>query len=114
MKSLYYKIITFSALLVPASTFAQGYRGGDDVTGGKTFSTFVYGLGDVFTTIFILIIGASFVAFLWGLAIRLIQIGNSDKQKEAKQIMIWGIIGLLVSVSIFGILNMGVETFSAL
>ena len=114
MKNLYYKIITLSTLLLPVSTFAQGYRGGDDVTGGKTFSTFVYSLGGLFNTLFALIIGASFVAFLWGLTIRLVQIGNSDKQKEAKQIMVWGIIGLLVSISIFGILSLGVATFATI
>ncbi len=110
MKQVYYKAITLTALTYPTSIFAQGFRD-NDVTGGKTFSSFVYGLEGAFNTLFMIIIGVSFFVFLWGLAIRLIQIGSSEKQKEAKQIMVWGIIGLLVSVSIFGILSIGVATF---
>ncbi len=104
----FHKIIIGFAVLLPLVTHAQ-FR--DNAATDKNFSTFVYGLNGVFNTALTLIIAASFLAFLGGLGIRLVNIGNAEKQKEAKNIMVWGIIGLLVSVSIFGILSLGVDTF---
>ena len=101
-------------MLLPAVSFGQiqDPTSTTGAAGGKTFATFVYGTSIFFSTLVGIIIALSFLAFLWGLAIRLIRIGNQEKQQQAKYIMIWGIIGLLVSVSIMGILSVGLLTFA--
>jgi len=100
------QLIIVSLLVAnPVLMFAAGEAN------GKTFSSFVYGLGNIFQTIMSLILGLSIIVFLWGLAVRLLQIGNSEKQAQARYIMLYGIIGLVVSFTIVGILNVGLNTF---
>lgn len=87
--------------LTPALVLAQRPTGTD-----KNFSTLVYSLGSFFQGILIIIIGLSFVVFLWGLARTLLHVGSPEKNAEAKTLLIWGTIGLLVSLSVIGILNL--------
>jgi len=87
----------------PVITFAEGTD--------KNFSTLVYGAGDFFGRVFMLIVALSVLAFLFGLTRVLLGVGSSEKQSQAKAIMVWGIIGLFVVLSIMGILNLGLNTF---
>ena len=89
---------------LPAVTLAQG------AAEGKTFASFVYGLGSVFSGLFGMLMALAAVAFLWGLMRTLLATGQEQKD-NAKAIMIWGIIGLVVLFSLFGILNLLGSTF---
>jgi len=56
-----------------------------------------------------LLMGVALVQFLWGLAGLL---SDSKKKDEAKERMIWGIVGLFVMVSVWGIVNLLVNSFN--
>src|SRR3989344_2505513 len=57
------------------------------------------------------LIGASVLVFIWGLFIYMTNVGDEEKQKEGKSIMIWGIIALFVMFSVFGLVNLLIGTF---
>ena len=55
------------------------------------------------------LIGASVLVFIWGLFQFIM--GDEEKKKEGKDIMIWGIIALFVMFSVFGLVNLLIGTF---
>lgn len=111
MKSFIALLITF---LVPALTFAQQFDllPSDEKLAGteKTFATLVYGAGGFFQSILVTIIAASFLFFIWGLARNLLRVGTEEGRKASKNIMVWGVIGLFVSMTVFGILTIVLAT----
>jgi fumarate reductase subunit D len=74
-------------------------------------SIFKYILNLINSYIIPIIIGLAVVAFLWGM-FKLINAGDDEgKRKEAKDIIIYGIVGLFVMVSVWGLVNILVGTF---
>jgi uncharacterized membrane protein YidH (DUF202 family) len=58
-----------------------------------------------------LLIALAVVIFLWGV-VKYITAGSAeDKRAEARNTMIWGIIGLFVMVAVWGLVNILVSTF---
>ena len=52
------------------------------------------------------IFAIAFIVFLWGMFTTFIIGGsNEEKQKEGKQLMLWAIIGFVIMVSLWGIVN---------
>jgi FtsH-binding integral membrane protein len=51
-----------------------------------------------------LVIGAAVLVFLWGILKFVIASSEEDKAK-GRQFMIWGVIGLFVMVSVWGLVN---------
>jgi cobalamin biosynthesis protein CobD/CbiB len=66
-------------------------------------------LWDYLVYVLIFFIPISF--FLWGMAVFILNAGNEDKRKEGKQRMFWGIIILVVMVSIWGIVSLLASVF---
>jgi hypothetical protein len=60
-----------------------------------------------------LIFLAGFAYFLWGLTTFIISLstGDESKLKEGKQHMLWGIVGLVVMVSVYALIAMILATF---
>ncbi|MDO8510440.1 MAG: hypothetical protein Q7S15_02340 [bacterium] len=58
-----------------------------------------------------IIVGAALVIFLWGLARFILNVGSSKDQEEGKSLMKWGILGLFIMVSVWGILLILVRSF---
>ena len=66
------------------------------------------GIIKIFTDIGLAIIpflgAVAFLIFVWGVA-RFIKSAGSEKEiKESKNLLIWGVVGLLILVSIWGIM----------
>lgn len=57
-----------------------------------------------------LLIALAIVFFLWGVFKFMIQEG--DKKEEGREFMFWGIIGIFVMVSVWGLVNILVNTFN--
>jgi hypothetical protein len=58
-------------------------------------------------TLIPLLFGVALLVFLWGIFKYFILGGGDEgKREEGKQLMLWAIIGFVVMVSIFGIVNM--------
>lgn len=66
---------------------------------------------DLINTILPIIIALALLYFFWGLAQFVLAAGDETKQGEAKSIMIWGVIALFVMISVWGLVNILVETF---
>ena len=51
-----------------------------------------------------LLASVAFLTFVWGVARFIKSAGNETEVKQSKQFLIWGIVGLFVLVSIWGII----------
>ncbi len=60
-----------------------------------------------------LVFAIAFIVFIWGVFVYFIQ-GGSDEEKrtQGQQLMLYGIIGFFVMVSVWGLVNILVGTFS--
>lgn len=101
MKKLKTKISISSVLyFVPMFVFAQG-------TG---LSGLFIKISDLLNAVIPLIIGLAFVVFLWGVYKYIVAPGPEEKSK-GKDTIIYGIIGLFVMLSAWGIVNILTQTF---
>ncbi|HWC58037.1 MAG TPA: hypothetical protein VG621_03795 [Candidatus Paceibacterota bacterium] len=51
------------------------------------------------------------VVFLWGVMEYIRGANNEDKRKTGRQHMLWGIVGFLIMLGVFGIINIVLGTF---
>ena len=98
MKTLL-KILPFTAL-TPMLALAQGEMG--EVS--EFLSNIVTFMNETLVT---LIFALAFLVFLWGMFKTFI-LGGSDegKQEEGKSLMVYAIVGFVIMVSLWGIVNM--------
>ncbi len=61
---------------------------------------------DLIALIIPVIAGLALLAFFWGLAKFIARVGGDEKAvAEGKNLMIWGLIGLFLMVSVWGLLR---------
>ena len=68
-------------------------------------------ISDILGSIVPIIFALALLFFLWGLAKFILSAGDESARKEGRNIMIWGIIALFIMVSVWGLVNLLVETF---
>jgi len=118
-----YLITLTAGLIVPVVAFAQGILGEElkeslasenvsQVVAADTFPAFVSKMMGVGNTAFTILITISLGFMFYGLA-SYFWSGKPGPEKatQAKSLIIWGLIGVLVLLSIFGLLNVVVGTF---
>jgi uncharacterized membrane protein YidH (DUF202 family) len=59
-----------------------------------------------------LLFGAALLVFLWGLFEFIRDAESEDKRNEGKRLMLWGIIGLVIMLSAYGIINLVLGWFN--
>ena len=102
-----YILATLPLLLVANIASAQGGLTGKDDTaagvGNLVENTII--IINQYLTPFVL--GLAFLVFIWGV-FKFFVLGGSDeeKQKEGKSLMIYAIIGFVVIISFYGIVNL--------
>ncbi|HYF29209.1 MAG TPA: pilin [Candidatus Paceibacterota bacterium] len=106
MKFLRYLIP--AGLLLPL--FASAQSSIDDNPLAKFLRAIIEFINDIVVP---LVFALAFVAFLWGIFQYFI-LGGADEEKraEGRSFAIWGIIAFFVMVSIWGIVNLLVSSFS--
>ncbi len=67
-------------------------------------------LTDIFTPLIALIIGLAFVTFLWGIY-KYVSSASLEGKAGAKETIIYGLIGLFVMLSVWGLVSILTETF---
>ena len=82
-------------LVFAQGQFAQGY-------GTSRLQGLLQQIGILIKGIIPIIIGLALIVFLWGILLYVISKGQDDKDK-ARGFMIYGILGLFVMVSVWGI-----------
>lgn len=65
----------------------------------------------VIDPIILVVFSAGFFLFMYGAVEMLINLNKGGDTKEGKQHMIWGIVGMLIMVSVEGIINLVAGTF---
>jgi len=93
------KYIPFALVLTPFLAMAA------------TVNTVITKIMDVLNVVVPLLIAVAVVVFLWGVVGYITSAGNEEKRTEARQHMIWGIIGLFVMVAVWGLVNILISTF---
>lgn len=67
---------------------------------------------EIVNPVILLLAGAAFVLFLWGVFEFIKGAGDETKRKEGHQAMLWGIIGLVIIFGAYGIINLALGTFN--
>jgi hypothetical protein len=52
-----------------------------------------------------IVVAIALLGFFWGLAKFILNANDEEKRKEGKSLMIWGIVGLFVMVSVWGLVQ---------
>src|SRR5690606_24929370 len=95
--------ITALAFALPAVAAAQS-RNINDI-----WDIFGF-IKNILDTLLPLIIAAAVVYFIYGVATYILA-GDEDKKEAAKNNIVWGIIALFVMISVWGLVNILVNTF---
>jgi len=98
------KFLVLALFAVPFLTFAA--HESDCGTKNESLKCLIIDFGDLITNYIVpLIFIGAFVYFIWGVANYISHGGDQTKMKEAKKFMLWGIIGLTVMFSVWGLIK---------
>lgn len=94
------KFGVISALL-PIMAFAQ-----------TTFFDILVTVSDLLAIVIPILLVIATIIFIYGLITYILNVGNAEKQKEARSLMIWGIVLLFVIVAVWGLVGVVGRTFN--
>ena len=77
--------------------------------GGKEVMAKLVGL--IIDPLVLLIFSAGVFLFTWGLVVFLINLNSPEGRQTGVKHMLWGIIGVFIMATVFGIINIITETF---
>jgi hypothetical protein len=93
--------------LLPVLAFAQGTATGQL----NTISGVIRRLQDIINLIIPFIVGLAVLVIIWGVFGYVTSAGDEEKRGEAKQFILWGVIGVFIMVSVWGLVNILVNSF---
>lgn len=99
-------------LLFPIVSFAAGDPAKAPGTGGEGIAGTVESLSGIVNSLIPLLLTIAVVIFLWGLVKYLFKIGGEEGSKGGLQIMLWGVVGLFVMVSLWGLVSLLQQTLN--
>ncbi|OHA00468.1 MAG: hypothetical protein A3C07_01265 [Candidatus Sungbacteria bacterium RIFCSPHIGHO2_02_FULL_47_11] len=95
LKSALYRLVPAGVILFPFAVLAQT----DKLS--PVAQNLLTALNIVVTIVFVLAV----VVFGWGIVQLIIAAGDPAKIKQARQFIVWGVIGIAILASIFGIIQ---------
>ncbi len=94
------KVIAFSIALMPFLASAQGLAGGvQNLSSAFSFTN------NLLASITVLLFAAAFVFFLYGVFQFVRAAGDEEARKAGRDHIIYGVIGLAVMASVYGLVN---------
>ncbi len=90
------KFIVGTLVVAPVLASAQQLQG---------FSTLLTSIGRLIDLALPIVVALGLLGFFFGLAKFIFSAGDPEKQKEGRQIMIWGVVALFVMVSVWGLVK---------
>ncbi len=101
------------AFAVPFVASAQGVTqvAAQQITNLQTVSSWlIWGINHIAVPF---VFAAAFIVFIWGVFQTLILgKGDEEKAKAGRSLIIWGIVGFVVMLSVWGLVNIAVNTFN--
>lgn len=55
--------------------------------------------------------GVALLYFIWGIFRFLANEDNEEERRKSKQSMLWGVIGMVIMVSVYGLISIILQTF---
>lgn len=93
-----------SLLALPLVTSAQLATGGN---AGQFQNVFSGLTAFISSTLLPFLMALAFLAFVWGMfKFFIVGGGNEEEKEKGKSLMIWGILGFILIISLFGIVNL--------
>ncbi len=100
-------VLLFILPIITSAAADNGKGGG----GGVTYQSIIDGItSTIFQPIAYLLFSLGFLIFMWGLIEFIANPTNASIKEKGKQHMIFGILGLLIMVSVWGIVNLITST----
>ena len=103
MKSYKYIKISSLSLLIPTISFAAT---------GKTLKDVLESVAVYLDLALKVLMGLAVVYFVYSIIEYFISPGSTEKRKEARQYIMWSLIGFFVIISLWGIVNVLSSTFN--
>lgn len=97
------KIIATIVAFTPVMAFAQ-----TTIKNVNDVATRLRDLGNLFTY---LLIAAAVIFIIWNVVVYLIKGSEEDARKKAASSILWGVVGLFIILSIWGLVNILMNTF---
>jgi len=66
---------------------------------------------EIINPIILLLAGAAFILFLWGVFELIKGAGDEKAREEGRRAILWGLIGLVIIFGAYGIINVSLKTF---
>lgn len=124
MKKFFKKIIVATLALLPVISFAQfnynttgttryygRYGSGSGGSGSGGLWNLFYIVMDILSQMVIILVAFAVIFFLYGILKYITAGDDEEKRTKMKNVMIYGIIGLFVMISFWGIVNILINTF---
>jgi hypothetical protein len=103
-------VLLGSAQMVLAQTATPPPTGGLNTTAVQGLSDSIIGLLN--TVVVPLVFALAFIVFLWGVfQAFILGANNEEKRKEGAQFVLWALIGFVVMISIWGLVNLTKSLF---
>ena len=101
-------VLMFAVFLAPSFVGAQGTTPPvpicDQVAQGNVFAGLICKIGNILNSIIPILITLAVIYFIWGV-IHYAIARDEDAKTEGRGAMIWGLIALMVIVSVWGLVN---------
>lgn len=87
-----------------------------DLSGGTSFKDFIGSgttgvIGILNTVVVPIIFALAFLSVIWGIVnYFFLQVDNDEKRAEGRQFILWGILGMVVMFSVWGLVNILLST----
>lgn len=119
MKNHLNKIFALSSLAIPSMALGATTTTGTVTNGVCSNSSIQNSIGDLFnyiscilsTNIVSLLITIAMIGFIWGVIQMFINPNNEEARKQGKAYVLWGLIGLFVIISVWGLVSVLTNTF---
>jgi len=97
-----------SAYLLPLAVFAQGTPNPEVIDLPGLFIA----LNAIINTIIPFIVGLAVFIIIWGVFTYIAGAGDEEKRATAKSFIIWGVVGVFIMLSIWGLVNILVNSIN--
>lgn len=108
-----YIVLVGASLFLPLMASAVHIGGAVHAGAGaaSSFTNLITYIGTLLTAVVPVLIGAAVVVFLFGVFRFIMNAGDEEARKSGRSMILWGIVGLFVMISVWGLVQFLVNSF---